>query len=462
MIKYCNNRIFPKYISTLPIKFPVYWKQNNKSDGLRAKLVQSGIGSVVIQTFNRISALVMGLILARMLGVEGYGVYAYAFAVMSLLMVVAEAGVPTLLMRETAASCGRKEWGLLKGALSRSVQFVSFTSTGVVLIGLTVLWWRSHYLSSTAFYTMLFMLFLLPFAALTKITAHAIRGLQQILFSQVVELLLRPLLVLLIVSSVFICFPALRKPQYAMSFQLFSAVISLGVAIWFLNRILPQKIKTSPSQYRNRRWLKSALPFTLIGGAGIINSQTDIIMLGWIKSAEQVGIYRAAIQGALLTVFGLQAVNTVIAPQFARLYAKGDMAHLQQLVTESARMILLTALPIAFILIFAGDFIVVLLFGADFSASNTPLVILTVGQLTNVFFGSVGYLLNMTGYEKDTARSLWMTAVLNVLLNLILIPKFGINGAAIATSLSTAAWNMLLNHFVRRRLSINSTALGFV
>lgn len=72
----------------------------------------------------------------------------------------------------------------------------------------------------------------------------------------------------------------------------------------------------------------------------MVNDETDILILGVFRPAEEVGIYRFAVQAATLASFGLQAVNTVIAPRFASLYAMGEIDQLQQLATASARVVL--------------------------------------------------------------------------------------------------------------------------
>jgi O-antigen/teichoic acid export membrane protein len=225
-----------------------------------------------------------------------------------------------------------------------------------------------------------------------------------------------------------------------------------------LQRFLPAQMRNTPPVYRNRQWLKSALPFTLIGGAGIINNQADIIMLGWFSSTDEVGIYRVAMQGSVLVAFGLQAANVVVAPHFARLYSQGDRQRLQRLVTQSARMMLFAALPVAVAFIFAGDAIVRWIFGVDYAAAHLPLAILAFAQLVNAGFGSVGFLLNMTGHERIAARILWQTATLNIAMNAVLIPLFGMAGAATASAVSLVVWNAALYRQVRQRLSISSTA----
>ncbi|MCK5230488.1 MAG: polysaccharide biosynthesis C-terminal domain-containing protein [Desulfobulbaceae bacterium] len=88
------------------------------------------------------------------------------------------------------------------------------------------------------------------------------------------------------------------------------------------------------------------------------------------------------------------------------------------------------------------------------------MAILAAGQLINAAMGSMGFLLNMTGYERDVARTLLMTAGLNILLNLALIPTFGMAGAASATAVSLTLWSILLYRIVKRRIGINSTAFA--
>lgn len=107
-----------------------------------------------------------------------------------------------------------------------------------------------------------------------------------------------------------------------------------------------------------------------------------------------------------------------------------------------------------------GEVILAIAFGSLYETAYIPLIILLVGQLINSGAGSVGLLLNMSGYERETARGMMVAAVLNVVLNLLLIPLWGINGSSLATSVSLIVWNVLLWWAVRKRLGINSLAFG--
>jgi O-antigen/teichoic acid export membrane protein len=120
---------------------------------------------------------------------------------------------------------------------------------------------------------------------------------------------------------------------------------------------------------------------------------------------------------------------------------------------------LIAALPLAAALMIGGGRVVRWIFGAEYVSASNPLAILVLGQLVNAAFGSVGFLLNMTGHERIAARVLWQTAALNIAISLTLIPGLGVLGAAIGNAVSLAVWNLLLHRQVNRQLGISSLAL---
>jgi len=431
----------------------------NTGGGLKSRLIRGGIGSAGIQAANRVLSLALGIVLARTLGAEGYGIYAYAFAIMSLLMILAEAGVPRLLMREVAVNQARRKWGLLRGILQWSAQLVVYAATAVATVGLVALWWWAERLSPSTLYTIGLMLLVLPLAALVKIVAHAMRGLHYVVVGQALEMLGRPILVLLIIPAFLLVAPDKWSPEGAMGAQLLAVILVLALGLFVLWRCLPRAVHETNGEYSYLTWIKSALPFTLIGGAAIINSQADIIMLAWFSAPADIGVYRVAVQGASIVALGLQATTAVAAPQFARLYALAEMSGMQRLVTNCARVIIVTALPFSVLLLLYGGAIAAWVFGEEFETSHYPIAILVLGQMATIGLGSFGYILNMSGYESENAKNLWFAVILNIILNLLLIPLYGMNGAATASTISLSSRSIFIYKLIRRRTGLQPCPL---
>jgi O-antigen/teichoic acid export membrane protein len=430
--------------------------------GLKSELARNGIGSLILKAAYILLSFAITVTLARMLGVDGYGVYAYVFALVSLLSIPAEFGLPNLVMRETAKALASQEWGAIQGVWRWAGKITAVLTVILVLgAGVVMLIWRDRF-SREQMITLSWGLALVPLVALGDLRGAALRGLNRVIQGQLPEQALRPgFYILLILGAAFVLSAKNLTPATAMSLQVLAAALAFIIGAWFLWRATTLEVRKAKPVYKGRRWLASTLPLALISSMGLINSYTSIVMLGLFVTSSDIGIYRVADQMALLVSVSLQAINMVVAPQFARLYSIGDMGHLQKLATSSARVVLSLTLPVVLIFLLFGKPLLNLVFGEEFVPAYGLLSILALGQLVNSAMGSVGFLLIMTGYEQDTARILAVAAAGNIALNLILVPLWGTNGAALASAITLTVWNVLLMIRVFQRLKINPTSFYF-
>ena len=220
----------------------------------------------------------------------------------------------------------------------------------------------------------------------------------------------------------------------------------------------PTSMNVAKPTYATRAWLRSAIPFAIMSGLFLFNSQIDLVMLGFLTHSSDVGLYRIAVSGAALVPLVLAAVNPVLGPAIARLYALEDHTRLRRAIRTGALVSLLGATPIFLVYLFLGKMVIHLAFGEVYVVAWLPLIILSGGQFINAAMGSVGLLLNMTGHERDTVWVLGLSAVLNIALNAGLIPLFGMVGAATATATSLLIWNILLSLRVHKRFGYFPTA----
>ena len=130
-------------------------------------------------------------------------------------------------------------------------------------------------------------------------------------------------------------------------------IISVGVGfvcgLFFFLRYKPAELRNAEREYRAAIWLKSSVPFGLTAALQLINGRTDIIMLGFFSSDAEIGVYRVAAQLGATVIFAMQAINVVQGPHIAHLYAQGDMKKLQKMITRTAQVVLLFAVPVVFV-----------------------------------------------------------------------------------------------------------------
>lgn len=434
------------------------------AESSRGHLFRGGTGSLGIKLVGALANLVLAILLARILNPQGYGVYSYVLAVVSFLGIPAQLGLPNLVVRETAKAQVLQQWGVMRGLWRWSNLTVGIISLTLAVAGLGVAWSYREDFTSTQVATFLFGLLLVPLVALGNIRGAALRGLRRVVLGQLPEHVLRPCFLILFVLAITLNLaPFTLTPAQAMGFNVLAAGAAFIIGAALLWHARPNEVAAAPVPlYETRTWTTSALPLAFVAGMQMISQHTDILMLGIIGSAEEVGIYKVAVAGAALVAFGLQAVNMVVAPHFARLHVQGEMVKLQRLVTVSARTILFFSIPVVLVFVLFGEDILTLFFGAAYAPGYIPMAILAIGQLVNTAMGSVGILLNMTGHERDTARGVAVAAAANVALNLVLIPPFGMKGAALATALALTIWNLILWGSVRRRLNLESMAFGLI
>lgn len=433
-------------------------------EGIRAQLLRGGLGSLLIKASGALSAFAAAVVLARVLGPDAYGIYSYALALLMLVAIPVQVGIPQLVVRETAKAQACSDWSLMRGLWRWSNGAVLVLSLlGAVVVGITLLLLTQNEGGRVA--TALLGIALIPLIALANVRSASLRGLKKVVWGQLPESVFRPLLLLAMLYSWVLLSPSdsIATASEAMTFHVGAAIMAFALGSWMLWKVRPAQLRRKPApppRYDYVTWRKAILPLAMISGLQLVNNYTDLIVLGIFFSDMDVGVYRAAAQLSMLVVFGLQAINQVLHPYFASMYVKGDMTGLQRLVTVSSRAITLLALPPVILFLFFGDYLLVWVYGEPYKSGSIVLAVLAIGQFFNSFMGSVGALLNMTGHERDSMKGMMVAALANVVMNIILIPLWGMDGAAVATSMTLVIWNFVLRKFVIFRLNIESLAFN--
>ena len=426
---------------------------------LTERLIRDATGSLGLRVAFVALSFLTSVILARWLGKSGFGVYTYAMTWPLLLGIPATLGFNDLLVREVAIYSSQSAWGLMRGLLQWANAIVLIVSSLIALVTIVIFWNLEQVGEPGLLPSLCLAMISLPIVSLTSLRLATMQGLHRVVLGQMPEDLLSPLIfIILTISSYWFLRNQENITVWVVGLKLIALGTTFVVGVVLLARVLPQEVKQAKPEYKILTWLKDSLPFILLGGLMLINSRIDMLMLGALKGAGAVGVYAVASRVTSLIVFGLGILNNVLSPTFATLYAEGKREELQKLVTHSTRLISLFALVMTLGLI-TLRYWVLQLFGAEFIQGQTALIILSIGYLVNALTGSVGILLNMTRHTKFIAATMAFAASLNVCLNWLLIPKWGVNGAAAATTIAMIAGSVICAVWVRQKLGIKSTVI---
>jgi O-antigen/teichoic acid export membrane protein len=403
--------------------------------------------------------LVTNILLARLLTIREFGVYTYAFTWISLLSIIATVGLENLVVREVALYKNQGAWELLKGLLKRSDQVVLLVSSIIGLAVSLIAWYAWHEADWPMFLAFFITMIGLPPAALRNLRRGAMDGLSQVTLGFLPETLIAPIMFILFTGIAALFLNRNLTAVIVLSIYNFVTIVTFFISSEILKVNLPNQLKSVVSKYKMKAWIKSAIPFIFLGSLYIISSRVDILMLGSMKGVEESGIYVPVNRGAQLLTFIPAAIGRVLSSKLAQNYANGEVEELQKLMTKSSKVISLTTLPLVIIFILFSDYYL-LLFGQDFVSGKVALIILCLGQLFNALTGLPDILLNMTGNESYTAIISAISVALNVVLNALLIPIWGIEGAATATTISIIFSAILNLIVVQRKLGINSAVIS--
>ncbi|NJL78798.1 MAG: flippase [Richelia sp. SL_2_1] len=406
-------------------------------------------------------SFVISILLARLFSVKDYGGYQYIMGWSALLNVPAGLGLAEVITREVASSSGDNRLDRVEGIVKFSyisVLVSSFTIAAIVALIITAYPGREWELFP---YFLLSLLFL-PIQSCLGVSGAIQTGQKKIVLGSL------PLLVnfslfagTLVTIWAFIPVNDL-KIDSIIRIKIICAIVALALALVLAYRSL--KLKEITTDYKPTieavTWLKAGLSLVLMAEMHTINNQADILMLGISAGSENVGIYHAATRLAFLLNFALAAVLVPMKPLISEFFASGQMERLQALVTRTTRLVFTITLLIALVYIVFGNKLLTLLYNPQYASGATALSILTVAQLFNVGMGPVAAILVMTGNEKVAAVGVMISTGINVSLNALLIPRFGIQGAAFATGTSFVVWNTLLMWETRRRLRLHPTIFG--
>src|ERR1700704_4356033 len=412
----------------------------------------------IIRVLSAALAYLSQILLARWMGGSDYGVYVYVWTWVLLLGSMMDFGISASAQKIIPEYRTRGEHALLRGFLSGS-RWMTFAVSSVVSLGLAgIVKGLSPWIDANAIVPLYIGCLTLPPFVVANTQDGIARSHDWMRLGLMPQFIVRQSLIIGFTAGAFV-----------LGFHLgaTTAMLASLAAVWgamigqmiVLNRRLGGHIAPGPKAYDFRGWLKTSLPILLVESFYLLLSYTAVLVLQQFRSSQEVGVYFAVVKTLALVSFIHYAMSATTAHRFAEYHALGDKARLSAYLAHAIQWTFWPSLAATVALLAMGKPLL-WLFGPHFVVGYDIMFIAAIGLVVRSAIGPVERLLNMLGHQHICALAYALAFVMNVVLCLALVPRFGGHGAAAATSIALTFETVLLFAIVRRRLGLHVLAFG--
>ena len=379
------------------------------------------------------------LLLAWRLGAADYGLYSLGTMTVTVAVLVAGVGLYVGAMRYVAIHGMADSAERLKETVLDAGLIIAITSSIMGLLLNLSAGWLAELLNKPGLERVLKLLaFALPSLALARVLGAIANGLGKIKYRVLIEDLIPP--AAMMISVLLLSLRRLGLLEAVTAYTL-ANVLAAAAGIFFVLRILPRQGRWTTSLAGAKALLLFSWPTMFVATLNFLVPRIDVFAVGYFLSSSKVGIYTAANTTTFILGMSLVSLNLAVSPAFASLYHNESMDELSKVYKEGTRWVFLLTLPIFLFLTVAAREVMGL-FGKGFAEGDKVLVLLSVGQLVNILVGSAGYLLIMSGRPKLELANTALFTLLKLSLSLVMIPRWGLVGAALSTGISVALLNL--------------------
>lgn len=418
-------------------------------------LIRNGFLGFIIKCFGAGMSFFFSILISRMFDTSTVGLYYLAISVFNIAIIISKMGLENSLIKYVSIENSEKNGRTIKEIIISSIIIVSIIS--IILIIFIAIF--SYKISIGIFHEQklslmikVVILAILP-NALLSICASSLKGLGKIQEGMFLESAGVPFINVVLLIIFYYVFNyknsfVLISISYVIS-NIFISLVSFGV----LKRNTKHLNDKKDNNFNVQVLMKTAVPLLIVASTNYLLSSTDTLMLGALKNPIEVGIYNISSKITMFPSMLLVAINSVVGPEFSIAVKNKNFDQVKGVLHTTSRIMLLIALAICSIFIIFSSYIISI-FGAGYNSGQSIICIVSIGQFFVLATGPTANLLMMSGNEKHHRNITLFSAVLNILLNFLLIPNYGANGAALATTISLISKNFLTVYMVKKKLKL--------
>ncbi len=411
-----------------------YWWRVTSS--LRSRLVRGGLSGLTVRVLAIVMGFLSSVVIVRLLGAEEYGRFAFALTIVTFLVMPSTLGLPTLIVREIAGGEATKDWGRIRGIIiwSRRVVFGS----SLALCGAAAALIQTNLISIDAELkpALLLALLVVPLLAFAQTIDATLRGVHRVFWGQFPDAVLRPTLMMLGVAAIYYTVgrSVTAFETIGLMILVLMGVVVLGIIL--VRAYMPAEVTRATPSYVGMDWARTLIPLSFITGLQTLYNNTDLLLIGIMVDTTSVGTYRIALSISNVATFGIMATNLVVMPYYANLHKTGDWAQIWKISRYAGLATFALCGSMTAILFLFGQPLISFVYGVEHINAYWPAVVLSLGLSVYGIWASIGGVAMMTGREDRFMKILVGSVSANAILNIILIPYYQINGAAVASAIS--------------------------
>ncbi|CAM4198903.1 flippase [Zobellia nedashkovskayae] len=409
-------------------------------------------GSTVL--FNKLLGILLGyliiLYISRTYGPATVGVYTICYTILQIMGNLGRCGTDVYMLQKVSYLYPARDCKLTK-YFKKSTQITVIVSLVLTIVLISSSPWVAEtFLDSSYTYAVLAVAIgILPMAMININGAvlHGMENFSKFSFSTNTSIFLFSGIFLLISS-------AITTKDWIVFYSLsFGVVFTLMLGYLWVKNGFKELNQSQKNATISESWLKvlaQSYPMMLTASIMFLVNWTDSLMLGILKDTESVGLYSVASRIASVLILIPYSINAVVAPKFAKDYSNGIVK--AKILKNVKNMSFLTTLGLVIPIFLIGRNILTL-FGEEFSNSYYCLIILAIGILISNYFSLAEYVLQMSNNQDILWKCILLGLILNIFFNYLLIPSYGIEGAAVASALSIICWNIIAYLFAMKKIN---------
>ncbi len=420
----------------------------DRSDSRLAQLVAGQV--FLVRVANALIALGSQVLLARWMGRFEFGVYIYVWTWVLMIGSLSDVGLSTAARRFIPEYTELGDTDALRGFLCGGRWLALAIATAIAVVGAVGVTVLGPWIDNFAVIPLYLACVIVPITGVSALQTGIAQTYNWPMLALVPFFIGRQVLLTAAVGVAWFLGYAVSATM-AMIAAIAATWAVTAVQIVLLNRRLAEAVPKGPRRYAPRTWLATSLPILLVEGFYLMLTYVDIIALERFQPPGEVAVYYVAARILAVVAFIYFAIAGATTHKFTQFYVAGNHERLASFFNETIRWTFWPSLAACGMILVFGKFLLSL-FGAGFTSGYQVMFILAVGMLARAAVGPAERLLNMLGDRKQCAGVYALAFVVNLGLCVVLIPRFGIAGAAIATSTALVVESILLFVMTRRRL----------